>query len=173
MGKINVRDVQRQLIVNEVSKGQVNVYTYSVVKLKGGKRNPYQGKVWRATDFRNVEINSRGDAGVYKQKVEDEMRKAGEAGEFTPGKRAWGERVEGTPFIEHKGEFYLEFYPSSNPEDTSNVFYLEGEDGKVSPIEDVRTIHGYEAGTSKPKVDIRCVKLSNINKIEVGDVVFA
>ncbi len=44
-------------------------------------------------------------------------------------KRKWGERVDGTPLITHKGAYYLDVLPTSKP---GTAVYI-GEDGR--PLE--------------------------------------
>ncbi len=89
------------------------------VKLLGGQKNPMQGKVKKVTTGSQVMIFKNGKG--YKNMVNRRLKKqnAGDlttialfeaiaSSGFEPGPRQWGQRVEGTPFVEHKGKFYLE-----------------------------------------------------------------
>jgi hypothetical protein len=89
------------------------------VKLLGGQQNPMQGKVKKVTTGSQVMIFKNGKG--YKNMVNRRLKKqnAGDlttmalfeaiaSSGFEPGPRQWGQRVEGTPFVEHKEKLYLE-----------------------------------------------------------------
>ncbi len=97
----------------------ISIDAVTEVKLVGGKQNPMQGKVKKVTLGAQVMVFKNGKG--YKNMVNRRLKKQN-AGDITtialfeaiansgfePGPRQWGQRVEGTPFVEHKGKLYLE-----------------------------------------------------------------
>ena len=100
-------------------------------KLLGGKKNPHQGKVRSLTTQQPVRVylGERASA-IYAEKMNEKFKSEGKEETFEKKKRAWGERIENTPFIQHKDKFYLECFSEGKGE---KVFLLEGEE--VSPDE--------------------------------------
>lgn len=85
------------------------VDTLVEVKLAGGKKNPFQGRVQKKTVGSNVMIFSNTDFSPYKAMVQRRMVAEGkDPTEFELKPRAWGIRVGNSPFIEHNGKHYLE-----------------------------------------------------------------
>lgn len=98
----------------------VGLDTLVQVELTGGKANPQQGKVTKMVEGSLVMLFKNGTG--YKNMVNRRLKKQAEEGvfltedlfsiianpEWTPGPRVWGERVEKSPFITHKGNTYLE-----------------------------------------------------------------
>ena len=79
------------------------------MKLTGGKKNPFQGRVKKITDGANVMIFSGTAQNGYENMVKRRMLEEGKDPDtFVLGKRAWGTRIGETPFIEHNGKHYLE-----------------------------------------------------------------
>ena len=86
----------------------VGLDTESPVKLKGGKKNPYQGRVTEVVEGSNVTI-SFGEDSIYENSVRRKIEKEGKDQEdFELKPRAWGTRIAGTPYIEHDDKHYLE-----------------------------------------------------------------
>ena len=82
----------------------IGLTTETVPKLTGGKKNAMQGRVTKRT-ISSVQIfqGTSGYANKVNRRLESEGKDA-----FTVGPRAWGERIDGTPFVTHKGNDYLE-----------------------------------------------------------------
>lgn len=77
--------------------------------LKGGKANPMQGKVAKHMTGARVMLFTNKNSNAYANKVKRHLEKEGKNPEsFKLGKLPWGERVKDTPFIENKGEHYLQ-----------------------------------------------------------------
>lgn len=74
-------------------------------RMKGGVSCPYKGRVVKETDL-------AGFVGFNYQRAVNK-RRVMEGGDptFVPSPRKWGERIPGTPLVEHNGEFYLEYTP--------------------------------------------------------------
>ena len=79
------------------------------VKLTGGKANPLQGRVTKQTTGANVMVFQNKSTNGYNNMVQKRLEAEGKAPEsFELSPRKWGSRIEGTPFIEHKGKYYVE-----------------------------------------------------------------
>ena len=85
----------------------VGLTTETNIKLTGGKKNPMQGEVTKRT-VSSVQIFTNQNGSAYAAKVQRGLDNEGEGSTFKLSPRTWGERVEGTPFVTHKGTDYLE-----------------------------------------------------------------
>jgi hypothetical protein len=87
----------------------VGIDTETVVKLTGGKSNPQQGRVTKRMTGAQIMVFTNENTNAYdamvRRRLSDEGRNPDD---FQLGPRAWGTRITGTPFVEHKGEYYLE-----------------------------------------------------------------
>lgn len=87
----------------------VGMDTETKVKLKGGKKNPQQGRVTKVMQGAQVMSFSNQNGSAYAAMVQRRLAAEGrDPASFEVGPRAWGERIAGTPFVEHKGKHYLE-----------------------------------------------------------------
>lgn len=87
----------------------VGMDTETPVKLKGGKKNPQQGRVTKLMQGATVMCFSNTNGSAYNAMVQRRLAAEGKDPEsFELSPRAWGERVAGTPFVTHKGKTYLE-----------------------------------------------------------------
>lgn len=105
----------------------------------------------------NVTINFNYGNSVNYQR---EREKGEDHEPFEPEPRKWGERVEGTPLVEHKGNFYLEakvehvlsteyIGPNGNTidrEDLEDYLYSSGESSRQD-IEDPVILRDYKLGS--------------------------
>jgi hypothetical protein len=74
-------------------------------EMTGGKSCPYKDRVEVETTFGAfVGFN-------YQRAVNRRREREGKEGDFVPSPRPWGQRIQGTPLVEHKGSFYLEYTP--------------------------------------------------------------
>lgn len=79
------------------------------VKLKGGKKNPMQGRVTKHTTGSNVILYANTDDSPYKAMVQRRMEAEGkDPSTFELKPRAWGVRDGKTPIILHNDKAYLE-----------------------------------------------------------------
>jgi hypothetical protein len=98
-----------ETLLNDVDGAAfIGLDTEVSVTLKGGKKNEFQGRVTKRTVGSNVILFTNKNQNGYENKVNRELVKAGLQGEFKVGPRVWGNRVANTPFVEHKGNHYLE-----------------------------------------------------------------
>lgn len=92
--------------------------------LKGGRGelapNPFVGKLLKQSHMR-VKIGGNYGQSVTGRRVSEAnpqtVVEAEAVESYQPEKRAWGQRILGTPLVEHKGSFYLdtEVLSSSHP----------------------------------------------------------
>ena len=76
----------------------VGMDTVTPVKLKGGKKNPQQGRVTKSVTGATVMCFSNSSGSSYNQMVLRRLAAEGkDPASFELSPRAWGERVEGTP----------------------------------------------------------------------------
>lgn len=157
-----------QALLKDVSGASIiSIDTVTTPALKGGKSNPLQGQVRKVMIGANVMIFSMKNGGsAYEAMVQRRLAKEGkDPASFELGERAWGERIAGTPFVEHNGETYLE------------VIFLRA--GKVHYTHGVRPIdkseitglqereEGQQGGLDN-KVVIRTFKAESIQAITIN-----
>lgn len=140
----------------------------TVVPLKGGKKNPMQGRVTKVAEGCNVMFFTNSNTNAYNNMVKKRLATEGKNPEaFQLSPRVWGERIPDTPFVQHKGEIYVEAVFLRAPK---IVRYLldgvaiakaaiiglpaESEEGKQGGLDD--------------KVIIRTYKLSSLKSIKMG-----
>lgn len=152
----------------------VGLDTIVQVELAGGKANPHQGKVTKLVEGSLVMLFKNGTG--YKNMVNRRLKKQAKDGvfltedlfsiianpEWTPGPRVWGERVQETPFITHKGKTYLEciFLKSGKVK-----YFLDGlEIPKESIIGLKEKTEGKQGGLEN-KVIVRTYAIESILKV--------
>lgn len=134
----------------------------TAVKLKGGNKNPYQGRVTKKITDANVIIYSNTEDTGYMYMMKNLLLQEGKDPEtYKPKPRAWGNRIGKSPFIEHKGKYYIE------------VFYLNP--GKVDYfvdgicVQSTDGIPGIPASSkNENKIIVRTHALDNIHKIRIN-----
>lgn len=111
----------------------IGLDTETDVVLRGGKKNPLQGKVKKVTTGANVMIFAGTEQNGYENMVKRRMLDEGkDPSTFTLGSRAWGTRIPKTPFIEHNGKHYLECIFISPG---TSVYLVDGVPTKKTEIE--------------------------------------
>jgi len=86
----------------------IGIDTATTVKLTGGKKNEMQGKVIKNTIGSSVMVFQNKNSNGYSNMVQRRLEQEGKSANFEVKPRTWGIRVENTPLVEHKGQFYLE-----------------------------------------------------------------
>lgn len=148
----------------------IGLDTITEVKLLGGKSNPLQGRITKLTEGSVVMVfkSSKGFKNMVNRRLmkqidltEDLLDRIS-GGEFKPGPRAWGVRDQDSPFVEHKGNTYLECIFLR----AGKVTYLEN--GNEIPKEDViglpKKKEGKQGGL-RDKVIIRTYAMKSIIKV--------
>lgn len=138
------------------------------VKLKGGKKNPMQGRVTKHTSNNQVILftnqNSNGYANMVRRRLEAEGKNPES---FTLGSLPWGERVPNTPLIEHKGKYYIQVIFNRGG---SSVYFLDDQEIQPEDIEgfDAPVISGEGQGLSDENaVVVRTFALDSIKEIRL------
>ena len=144
----------------------VGIDTVTAVKLKGGKKNPLQGRVTKRTMGATVMCFSNKNGSAYDAMVKRRLAKEGKNPDsFTLGERAWGQRIPGTAFVEHKGKHYLEviFMQAGKTE-----LLLDGQPVSSQLIDGLpETREGGQAGLDD-KVIIRTYAVDSITAIRAN-----
>ena len=141
----------------------VGLDTATPVKLKGGKKNPQQGRVTKVMTGAQVMSFANTNGSAYDKMVRRRLEAEGkDADSFQLGPRAWGERIAGTPFVEHKGEHYLEviFLKAGEVQ-----YQLDGQPVQASEIEGLPDTREGKQGGLEHKVVIRTFKLENVTAL--------
>lgn len=136
----------------------------TIPKLKGGKSNPHQGRIQKITTGAIGILYTSGKG--YFEKVNEGLIAEDKAPDFEPKPRAWGVRVEGTPLIEHKENFYLDVIFES-PGETQ--YFLEGEKIEREDIEGLEDKKEGEQGGLEEKVYVRTISLESLGHVELID----
>lgn len=158
----------QELMQNVNGATFIGLNTVTPVKLRGGKKNPLQGRVTKVTTGSNVMVFQNKTTNGYENMVNRRLAQEGKANDFTVGPRAWGERVDNTPFVVHNEQLYLEviFLKCGKVEYHVDGVLHEG------PIEGLDTDHEEaEQGGLENKVIIRTYKVANIVSIAINNEV--
>ncbi len=145
----------------------IAIDTITTPKLKGGKKNPLQGRVTKHMTGANVMVFQNKNSSGYDNMVKRRLEKEGKNPDsFQLSPRAWGTRLIGTPIVEHKGQYYLEV-----------IFLKSGKihyevDGVVTDPEMIEGLNlekreGNQGGLND-KVIIRTFKIDSLEKITIN-----
>lgn len=156
----------QNILANVNGASFISIDTLTEVKLKGGKSNPFQGRVTKAHVGASVMVFQNKKSNAYENMVNRRLVAEGkDPASFKLGERAWGKRIPETPFIEHNDQTYLE------------VIFLKA--GKTTYLVDglpfADQIQGLESnepdedsqGGLQNKVIVRSYKCSSIKRIRV------
>lgn len=138
----------------------VGMDTLTSVTLTGGKKNPLQGRVTKRMTGATVMCFSNTNGSAYDAMVRRRLEAEGkDPSTFELGPRAWGERIAGTPFVEHKGAHYLEviFLHAGKTQ-----YLLDGKEVDETEIEGLPAKREGEQGGLENKVVIRTFALESI-----------
>ena len=87
----------------------VGIDTRTDVRLTGGRKNAMAGRVTKVMRGATVMVFTNSETNAYDAMVRRRLAEEGKDPEsFELGERVWGERIQGTPFVEHNGRHYLE-----------------------------------------------------------------
>jgi hypothetical protein len=140
----------------------VGIDTVTEVKLRGGRKNPHQGRVTKRMTGAQIMVFTNAETNAYDAMVRRRLADEGrDPDSFQLGERAWGTRVAGTPFVEHRGEYYLETI-FMRPGDVE--YQLDGapvQKDQIEGLEEREVNPDSQAGLDR-KVVIRTFKLDSI-----------
>lgn len=154
----------REILKNVSGASFIAIDTITPVTLRGGKKNPLQGRVTKSVKGSNVMVFQNKTTNAYENMVNRRLHQEGKFADFEVGPRAWGSRIPNTPFVEHDGQLYLE------------VIFLKAGERKmlVDGVEHNGAIEGLvetgdkaEQGGLENKVIIRTFNVANIKSITV------
>jgi hypothetical protein len=161
-----------ELIMDNVNGASfMGIDTETEVKLTGGKKNPMQGRVTKQTVGSTVMVFANTDQSAYVNMVKKRMMQEGkDADEFEVKPRAWGERIDRTPFVAHKGGHYLEcFFMSAG----KSSYFLDGKFIEKDDIEGLpvaAAVNEDSQGGIENKVVIRTYNVESITAMRLQGV---
>lgn len=92
----------REIFTNVNGASFVGLDTESKVTLKGGKKNPQQGRITKRTIGSSVMVFTNKESNSYENMVQRRLIEEGkDPTSFTVGPRTWGTRIENMPIVEH------------------------------------------------------------------------
>lgn len=146
----------------------VGLDTLTPVSLKGGRANPQQGRVTKRVTGSRVMCFSNQNGSAYEAMVRRRLAAEGrDPATFEVGPRAWGERLVGTPFVHHRGAYYIEviFLGAGQVE-----YLLDGVVTSRSEIQglDERAASSEGQGGLENRVVLRTYALSSITALRAN-----
>jgi hypothetical protein len=170
-----VKNSQLELAVQSVTgMSFIGLDTLTEVTLKGGKKNPMQGRVTKRMFGANVMAFSNKNGSGYEAMVQRRLIAEGKDPEdFVLGPRSWGVRLPEMPIVAHEKDGVMKYY-------LEVIFLTPGKteyrlDGVVVPkasIEGLADADGGEQGGLDNKVHIRCFAADSITELRVDHKVF-
>lgn len=145
----------------------ISIDTITNVKLNGGKSNPLQGKVQKKVVGSNVMVFQNKNGSSYEAMVKRRLTKEGKnPSSFKLQPRTWGTRLRDSPFVEHKGEYFIEVIFLHKGKTTYLVNGIETDKNKIIGFPS----HKDEAqqGGLDDKVIIRTYKTDSIKAITIN-----
>ncbi len=138
------------------------------VKLAGGQKNEFQGRVTEVLSHVSVMVSTNRNGNTYANMVNKRLKEEGKRKVFKLSNRSWGTRVWGTPLITHKDNLYLQAIFLRKPTPT---FLVDGKPVDASEIPGIpeRKLGGKQGGL-KNKVGIRTLNIEHITAIRMGGV---
>lgn len=155
----------------------ITIDTETNVKLKGGKKNIQQGRVTKRVTGSNVMVFQNKKTNGYDSMVKRRLEKEGkDPTSFELSPRTWGTRLQGVPFVEHNGKYYLEviflhsgdveYLLDGQPIDPDKIDGLppRGPEGKQGGLEDKVIIRTYS---------VESIKAITIDRNRYDDLTFS
>ena len=147
------------MVLSRAGAQIVTIITATEPKLK--KTNPF-GIITKKSVINGI-INFN-----YTNAVNRQRNREGNEQEFTAATRSWGQKVAGTPFVEHNGQYYL----TIKVEKTEKPEFVDP-NGNTVNVEDLQQ-HFYASSRSSGRqmvadaVITRDFKLSNVTAIKMN-----
>ena len=148
----------------------VGMDTVTDVKLTGGKKNAQQGRVTKQMTGAQVMCFTNSKTNAYDAMVRRRLEAEGkDPDSFELGPRAWGQRITGTPFVEHNGKHYLEviFLKSGSVQ-----YLLDGQPVDETAIEGLPDRKEGEQAGLENKVVLRTFSLDSIVELRAAGQVW-
>lgn len=143
----------REIFATVSGASFIGLDTESVVKLKGGKKNPQQGRVTKKVTGSQVMVFSNQEQNGYENMVQRRLIAEGkDPTSFSVGPRPWGTRVPNLPIIEHEKDGVLkEYLEVIFLKAGTSEYFLDGEPINKKDIEGLEEKE--EASTPVPDKD--------------------
>lgn len=142
-----------------------SIDTITDVKLTGGKKNIQQGRVQKQVMGSRVQIFQNKSSSSYGDKVKRDLAKEGKLpSNFELSPRQWGERIKDVPYVENKGNYYLEVIFLKAGEVT---YLLDGAPIDKADVIGIPVVKASGQGGLEKQVIIRTYACNNITGIRV------
>jgi hypothetical protein len=142
-----------------------SIDTITDVKLTGGKKNIQQGRVQKQVIASRVQVFQNKSTNAYEAKVKRELVKEDKLpSNFKLSPRQWGERVKDAPYVEHKGNYYLEVIFLKAGVVT---YLLDGAPIDKADVQGIPVVKASGQGGLQDQVIIRTYACNNITGIRV------
>jgi len=145
----------------------ITIDTDTDPRLLGGKKNLFKPITRKITLGANVMVFQNKSTNGYKNMIQKRLKAEGKDPEaFKISPRQWGTRIDNTPFVEHKGEMYLEVIFLSSGK---THYEVSGICTPSSSIEGIpaKKVEGTQ-GELNDKVIIRTFKVSSLRSITIN-----
>lgn len=165
-----MKNSQLEIAVQSVTgMSFIGLDTLTEVTLKGGKKNPMQGRVRKQTLGANIMAFSNKNVNGYEAMIERRLIAEGkDPASFVLGERKWGMRLPDMPIITHEKDgvtkFYLEvifLYPGKS------TYFLDGKPIPKADIEGLNDSEPGEQGGLENKVIIRTFAAESIIALRI------
>jgi hypothetical protein len=149
----------------------IGIDTITDVKLRGGMKNPQQGRVQKRMTGASVMVFQNNKSNAYENMVHRRLVQEGKnPTSFQLSPRTWGERIPNSPFIRHEKNGVVKYYLEVIFLKAGTVEYLL--DGNVV---DKSVIDGLQENDPNPdgqggldnKVIIRTYAIDSLTKLRV------
>jgi hypothetical protein len=166
-GEAKMQNALEQILENVNGGSFVSIDTVTEVKLKGGKANPFQGRVTKRVTGSQVMVFQNKKSNAYENMVQRRLVAEGkDPASFELQPRKWGTRIPETPFILHNDQKYLEviFLRAGKSE-----LLVDGKpySGEIPGLPEVSDNEESQGGLDN-KVIIRTYKCDSIKCIRVN-----
>lgn len=163
-------DTAKQAMAGLHSGSYVGLDILTPVTLKG-RNNPLKGRVKKRVMGALVKCFTHSES--YTNSINNQKEREGGEADFVPGPRAWGTRIQGTPFVYHvkdeQGKFYLEVFFQRSGTVTYEV------DGVAVPMDQIpglptpSPVREDSQGGIEKKIILRDVTVENILAIRMNE----
>lgn len=158
----NLRDVLKMVNGNTF----IGLDTITIPTLKGGRKNPQQGRVTKVVEGSNVMVFTNSNMNGYNNMVKRRLQQEGKDPEtFELQSRKWGTRLPKLPIVEHKGEYYLEVIFLNAGK---SLYFLDGQPIKKDEVDGLQESQAPEQGGLDNKVMIRTYKVASIKRMTIN-----
>lgn len=165
-------EILKEIVENFKGTTFASIDTVSEVKLKGGKKNPFQGRVTKKTVGSQVILSNTPES-VYANMVKKRLVEEGKDFEkFELKPRTWGTREGNTCFIDHNGVKYLEVIFTKGGKSAYFVDDVETPAEDIEGLENEKKVNEESQGGLEDKVIIRTYKAESISAIRAGGQTF-